>query len=139
MPEILRATVSKHLAKCHAVLVLYTETGLLESKEEQFFNSHLSRLITSSFQCSKISGRDCSKDTDCACSRHESIEPRFICNYKLKCGKKSIFDAITRRLPVSSINTTFTSTQSRTLFNQLSATQSFRGYVSCHIKLLRKG
>ncbi|XP_068747399.1 uncharacterized protein [Montipora capricornis] len=54
---------------------------------------------TAAQQCSKISGRDCSKDTDCACSRHESIEPHFICNYKLKCGKKSIFDAITRRLP----------------------------------------
>lgn len=52
------------------------------------------------FQCSKVRGRDCTRDVDCACQRHSHYTP-LICNYNFKCEKESFYDTIARRVPVS--------------------------------------
>lgn len=51
------------------------------------------------FQCSKIRGRRCSEDSECAClNRHNAT---LICNYNYTCEKRTFIDDIMRRQPVS--------------------------------------
>ncbi|XP_074635859.1 uncharacterized protein LOC141894196 [Acropora palmata] len=49
--------------------------------------------------CSKMRGRDCTRNADCACSNYQAVE-RLICNYNLlKC--ESFFETLASRIPCS--------------------------------------
>lgn len=65
------------------------------------FSTNLEKTL--SFQCSKMRGRDCTRNADCACSNYQAVEG-LICNYNLlKC--ESFFETLASRIPVSYSNT----------------------------------
>ncbi|KAL9982013.1 hypothetical protein ACROYT_G010792 [Oculina patagonica] len=74
------------------VLVLLAALVLLEAKSTQR-------------HCSKIRGRQCSEDSECAClNRHNST---LICNYNYTCEKRSFIDDIMRSQPCHRIYKSF--------------------------------